>query len=108
RVTLPNTLLTSGPVRNHSAMPTRRVEWTLPLTATDDLEAVKMALRARVAEDKRVLPDPAPEVYVKEWGAKGRTVVAAAWTKTADHTAVQQELLEALGLRLEETRRAKA
>jgi small conductance mechanosensitive channel len=108
RITLPNTLLTNGAVRNHSAMPTRRAQWTLPLTPTDDLEAVKTALRARLVEDKRVLTDPAPEVYVQEWGAQQRTVVAAAWTKTGDHAAVQQELLEALGLRLEETRRAKA
>src|SRR5262249_19707281 len=52
RITLPNTSLTGGPVRNHSAMPTRRAQWTLPLTATDDLEAVKAALRARLAHDK--------------------------------------------------------
>src|SRR5438552_10769073 len=31
RVTIPNTVLTNGPVRNHSALLTRRLQWTLPL-----------------------------------------------------------------------------
>src|SRR5579859_7611808 len=44
RVTVPNTALTSGPVRNHSALPNRRAQWTLPLTANDDLQAAKEAL----------------------------------------------------------------
>jgi small conductance mechanosensitive channel len=107
RITLPNTLLTGGPVHNHSALPTRRAQWTLPLAATDDLEAVKAALRERLRADHRVLPEPPPDVYVQVWGEQQRTLMAEAWTATADHAAAQQELLEALGLRLEELRRAK-
>jgi small conductance mechanosensitive channel len=107
RITLPNTMLTGGAVRNHSALPTRRAQWTLPLTAADDLGAVKAALCERLAKDQRVLSEPAPAVYVQVWGEQQRTVTAEAWTATADHVAVQQELLEALGLRLEEVRRAK-
>jgi small conductance mechanosensitive channel len=107
RITLPNTLLTGGAVRNHSALPTRRAQWALPLTATDDLGAVKAALRERLAKDPRVLPEPPPDVYVQAWGEQQRTLTAEAWTATANYPAVQQELLEVLGLRLEEMRRAK-
>src|SRR5215469_14729333 len=34
RITLPNTLLTSGPVRNNTYLPARRVQWMLPIAAS--------------------------------------------------------------------------
>src|SRR5262249_58081401 len=46
RITVPNTLLTNGPVRNHSALPDRRVQWTLPVSGRADLAAARAALRA--------------------------------------------------------------
>jgi small conductance mechanosensitive channel len=104
RVTVPNTLLTTAAVRNHSALPTRRVEWTLPVPARDDLAAVKEALLARVRADARILPEPVPQVYVKEWAEDKRVLTITAWTATADQLAVQQEMLEALGLTLEAAR----
>jgi small conductance mechanosensitive channel len=97
RITLPNTLLTNGPVRNHSALPTRRVQWALPVPAGTDLAAARAALRAALAADPRVLREPAPQVYVQEWSPDKRVLAVAAWTATADATAVQQELLEGLG-----------
>src|SRR6185437_11107311 len=48
RITVPNTLLTNGPVRNNTYLPARRVQWTLPLGGRDDLDAVKSALRSRL------------------------------------------------------------
>jgi small conductance mechanosensitive channel len=108
RVTLPNVLLTGGPVKNHSSLPTRRVQWTLPLTPQDDLTAVKEALRARLAEDARVLKDEPPRIFVQDWQTDKRVLAVQTWTKTADWEAVQQELLEALGKSVETTRANKA
>jgi small conductance mechanosensitive channel len=108
RVTVPNTNLAGGVVRNHSALPTRRAEWVLPLPAGDDLAAAREALRARLRADRRILAEPAPEVYVKEWAADKRLLTVTAWTATADQPAVQQELLEALGLALEGLRPPQA
>jgi small conductance mechanosensitive channel len=101
RVTLPNTILTTAAVRNHSALATRRVEWTLPVPAQDNLAAVKEALRSRLLTDPRILPEPAPQIYVTEWAAYKRVLTVTAWTSTADQTAVQQEMLERLGMSLE-------
>jgi small conductance mechanosensitive channel len=100
RVTLPNALLTGGPVRNHSALPTRRVQWTLPVPARADLAAVKEALRARLRADRRVLENPAPQLFVQEWAEDRRVLAVQAWVATGDQTAVQQELLEHLGAAL--------
>jgi small conductance mechanosensitive channel len=104
RVTLPNTLLTTSPLRNHSALPTRRVQWTLPLSVRDDLAAVQEALVAQVRADPRILAEPAPDAHVRDWSEEKRVLVLEAWTATADHLAVQQDVLEKLGLRLQEVR----
>jgi small conductance mechanosensitive channel len=107
RITVPNTLLTAGGVRNNSVLPTRRVQWSLPLTERDDLAAVRAALVARLRADPRVLPEPAPQTFVQEWAADKRVLAVQAWTATADHAAVQQELLGELGAALDELRRGE-
>jgi small conductance mechanosensitive channel len=97
RITVPNTLLTSGPVRNNSYLPSRRVQWTLPVGAGDDLVAVKTALTERMRADARIHREPPPRIYVQEWATDKRTLLVTAWTATEDYQSVQQELLEELG-----------
>jgi small conductance mechanosensitive channel len=97
RITVPNTLLTSGPVRNNTLLPARRVGWTLPVPAAVDLAGLKEALRARLLADPRVLKEPAPLLYVQEWGLDKHVLAVAAWVATPDYLAVQQQLLEELG-----------
>jgi small conductance mechanosensitive channel len=97
RITVPNTLLTSSPVRNNTYLPARRVNWTLPVPAAADLAALKEALRARLLADARVLKEPAPLLYVQEWGLDKHVLAVAAWVPTPDYLPVQQQLLEELG-----------
>jgi small conductance mechanosensitive channel len=108
RITVPNTLLTNGAVRNNSSLAVRRAQWTLPLKPQDDLAAVKAALRSQLQVDPRILPDPVPQLFVQDWTEEKRTLVIHAWTSTADNQAVQQDLLEVLGARLEAFRRGEA
>ena len=103
-VTLPNTLLTGGAVANDSALPTRRVRWTLPVTGRDDLASAKEALTARLRADPRVLAEPAPRADVEEWADDRRVLAATAWTSAADRAAVQREMMEALGNALDQAR----
>jgi small conductance mechanosensitive channel len=107
RVTVPNTLLTAGAVRNNSALPNRRVQWTLPLVPADDLAAVKDALRARLRADTRILAEPPPQVFLQDWSDSKRTLAVQAWTHTADYLAVQQEVLDELAKTVEEWRATK-
>ncbi len=95
--TVPNTMLTGGAVANDSALPTRRVRWTLPVAAGADLAAAKEALAARLRADPRVLAEPAPRVDVQEWDADHCVLAATAWTSAADRAGVQRDLLEELG-----------
>ncbi len=107
RVTVPNTSLTSGAVRNHSALPQRRAQWTLTLKPDDDLEASREALLQALRDDKRILTEPAPQLYVQEWTDDKRVLAITAWVATVDYQTVQQELLETLGTRLAKRREAR-
>src|SRR5262249_22096275 len=108
RITVPNTSLTNGPVRNHTALLIRRASWTLPLLPQDDLPAVKQALLIKLQGDPRILREPAPQMYVQEWAADKRVLAINAWTNTADYQAVQLETLEGLGQALDELRKSAA
>jgi len=105
RITVPNALLTSGAVKNHSALPTRRVQWTLPLTPQDDLAAVKETLRTQLAADARILKEEPPRIFVQDWQADKRLIAIQAWTKTTDWETVQQEMLEELGQSVDSLRK---
>jgi len=98
RITVPNTMLTSTPVRNNSTLPVRRVQWALPVPASADLAAVKEALRSRLRQDSRILGDPPPQIHVQEWAADKRVLAVIAWTDTTDYLNVQQDMLEELGM----------
>src|SRR5579884_2711848 len=105
RITVPNTLLTSGPVRNNTYLPARRVQWTLPVGANNELSSIKAALVGRLQADGRMLKDPPPQIYVQDWGTDKRTLAITAWSATADYLAVQQEFLEELGKSVEAAHR---
>jgi small conductance mechanosensitive channel len=104
--TVPNSLLTGNGFRNYSARPEYRVQWTLAVRPDDDLATMKAALAGRLLADARVLRQPAPRAFVLEWTDDKRVLAVQAWAATADHQAVQEELLEALGSALEGQRRA--
>jgi hypothetical protein len=44
-----------------------------------------------------VLQEPAPLLYVQEWGLDKHVLAVAAWAATPDYLPVQQQLLEELG-----------
>jgi small conductance mechanosensitive channel len=97
-LTVPNSVLTGNGFRNHSAQPLRRVQWSLPLRPADDLGTAKARLCERLLADARVLREPGPRAFVQEWADERCVLQVQAWAAVADHQAVQEELLEALGL----------
>ncbi len=97
RVSLPNTLLVNGPFRNHSALPTRRVQWLLPVPLGIDLGPIKDALTGCLLADARIIREPAPAMFVREWALDKQTLAVQAWTASADALVVQEQMLEALG-----------
>jgi small conductance mechanosensitive channel len=97
QLTVPNSTLTNNGFTNHSARPSRRLQWLIPLRTGDDLTAAKAALCERLLAEARVLREPPPRAFVQEWSDDKRVLAVQAWAATADCPALREEMLEVLG-----------
>jgi small conductance mechanosensitive channel len=93
RVMIPNDLITKGKITNYSANEIRRVDITVGIACSNDLEHVRARLTSILTEDPRVLTTPAPLVAVSEFGPTGVQLLLQAWVKTPEYPAVRSELL---------------
>lgn len=84
-IIIPNGSVTSGNIVNFTATGTRRVDMVIGCGYNDNLKDVKALLEALVAEDDRVLADPAPTIGVSELGDNSVNFVVRPWTATSDY-----------------------
>ncbi|VVD73329.1 mechanosensitive ion channel protein MscS [Pandoraea eparura] len=91
-VCVPNNQIWGQPITNFSRNATRRMEVTVGIALDDDLDAAITALRARVAEDARVLDKPAPEVMVKQVGDSAVIVNVRVWSLLGNYWGLYWDL----------------
>jgi small conductance mechanosensitive channel len=91
-VFLPNALVMASRIQNFSYTPTRRIELKLRLAAGCEPESAEQQLLAAVANDTRVLADPAPVIYATGADASGVDLVLYCWANNADFMATQSDL----------------
>ncbi len=94
RVTLPNGTLTNAAVVNYSSEATRRVDLAFAVHHASDLEQVKAALLGAAAEQKQVLADPAPVVWMTNLKDGVMEVSLRTWCASVDYWDVYFELNE--------------
>ncbi len=84
-ISLPNSDVTGSTINNYSREPMRRVDMYFSAAYTEPTEKVKAAILDAVAQDARIVSDPAPFVRLFEY--KGSTVsyVLRVWCKNADY-----------------------
>jgi small conductance mechanosensitive channel len=84
-VLVPNKTLSSSQMTNFTALGRRRV--TQKVTASYDAptETVKEACREALADTPSILPDPAPAVYLTEYGASSIEYTVYCWSKPEDY-----------------------
>lgn len=83
-VILPNGSLSNGIITNTNRQPTRKVVFDVGVDYDADLQKARNVLLA-LAQDPRVLPDPAPQAVVSNLGDSAITVSLRLWTKTSDY-----------------------
>ena len=93
-VYLPNSQITSAPIRNFTERGTRRIDIRIGIRYGDDLPAARSALLCLAKENARVLAQPAAEVVVHALGESGIELQLQAWTCSADHAHARSELTE--------------
>lgn len=96
KVTIPNSRLTEDHIINYSVLPTRRVDIVVSVAYSSDLAKVKRTLAALLAEDPRVLPDPAPTVGVLKLADSGIDIAVRPWVVRQDYWPVFFALQEAI------------
>lgn len=93
---VPNGVLSSGVVINYSHQTTRRVEWVIGVDYGEDYARVEQVVRAVLAADGRILPDPEPFIALHALAASSVNVVARVWVKSEDYWGVYFDINRAI------------
>ncbi len=95
RVMLPNSKVTSARVINYSTESLRRVDLAFSVAYEVPITKVQTALLAMVAQDDRILQEPAPAVIrVTNYGENGIDYSLRAWCKQEDYWDIYFDVLE--------------
>lgn len=94
KVIVPNSNITGGNITNYSAKEERRVDMVFGIGYDDDLRKAKQVLEQLIADDPRILKDPAPTVAVSELGDSSVNFVVRPWVKTTDYWTVYWDFTE--------------
>jgi len=100
-IIVPNAKMMGDNIVNYSAKETRRVDMVFGVGYSDDLDKARRVLLEVVAQDERVLKDPAPQVAVSELADSSVNFVVRPWAKTADYWGVYFDLTEAVKKRFD-------
>ncbi len=97
-VIIPNGAIYSSNIINYSSRQTRRIDMIFAVSYNDDIRLAKDIILKVMAEEDRVLQDPAPEVAVGELAASSVNFVVRPWVKAEDFWAVKFALNEKIKL----------
>ncbi len=102
KVIVPNSKITGDNITNYSAQEMRRIDMVFGIGYDDDLRQAKRSLEQMLAEDERVLKDPAPQVAVLELADSSVNFAVRPWVKTGDYWDVYFDLTEKVKLAFDE------
>ena len=85
KIIQPNSAIMSGAIINVTANDTRRVDMTVAVSYTDDLDKVQNIITEMLNADSRVLQDPAPQVVVAKLADSSVNFNVRPWCATGDY-----------------------
>lgn len=101
QVIVPNSQIMAGDITNFSANPTRRVDLVANCSYDDDLDHVRKVLEGIVADDDRVLDEPATSIAVTELGDSSVNFIVRPWVNSGDYWAVHCDMTEQIKKRFD-------
>lgn len=93
KMIVPNSAIMAGNITNYTANPTRRVDISISVGASSDLQAAHKALAAVAKAEPRVMADPALEVVNLKMIDGGTQIELHAWVKTGDYGGVMSDFV---------------
>ena len=98
---IPNTKVYGDKLINFFSTPNRRIDLVIGIGYGDDLLKAKQVLNQILAEDARVLGDPAPTVQVLELADSSVNFAVRPWVSNSDFWNTRCDLIEKIKLRLD-------
>lgn len=102
QIIVPNGQIMGSIITNYSANDTRRVDLTVGVSYSDDLDKVRKTIKELVDADERVLKDPECLIAVAALADSSVNFTVRPWVKTADYWAVLFDLTEAVKKRFDQ------
>jgi len=99
---VPNSMLLNRSIKNYSRNPTRRVDVLVGVSYGDDIDKALEIASATLAEESRLLPDPAPQTMVMGLADSSVNVNLRGWVNASDYWPVLFDLNRRIKLRIEE------
>jgi small conductance mechanosensitive channel len=96
---VPNSVIMKDKIINYHFTPNRRVDLAFGIGYKDDLLNAKAVLAEMLAEDPRILGDPAPRVFVTGLDENAVNVRLWAWTNNSDYFRTRCDFIEKVKLR---------
>jgi small conductance mechanosensitive channel len=95
-VIAPNRKLFDDCLTNYSAQSQRRIDLVFGAKCDNDIDKIKHIIAEVLAEDRRILKEPAPEVGILEWGDRGMRFAVRPWVHSKDYWAVYFKIQETM------------
>ena len=93
-IIIPNGGLSTGSMVNYSTEPTRRVDWTVGIGYGDDYDKARAVLDKFIAEDSRILKDPAHFIALHTLADSSVNITVRAWVNAVDYWGVYFQMNE--------------
>jgi len=87
-IIVPNGAISNGIITNYSKEATRRVDFVFGIGYDDDIGRAKDVLNRLIAEEERILSEPAPLVVVSELADSSVNFTVRTWVNAADYWGV--------------------
>jgi len=101
-VIIPNNKLISDKIINYSLEEVMRADLVVGISYSDDIPRAKAVLRDVVSQNKRVLADPEPQIFVLELADSSVNLAVRAYVKKENYWNARWELNEAIKLRFDQ------
>lgn len=93
-VIVPNGKIINDVITNVTANPVRRIDLVIGISYDDNIGQAREVLGGLLAEDPRILKEPAPVIAVDELADRGVNLAVRPWVNRDEYLAVRGDLLE--------------
>ena len=93
-VFIPNAEISSAKSINYTRLGTRRVDLTFTASYDAPTATVRKAINETLAQFPQIMADPAPVIFLSNYGASSIEYVVRAWTSSADYWDVYFGVME--------------